>query len=98
VVVTTINDGTFNDHRRPHFCGRCLHLTTTFWLLTTTYPIVNTHFSCSVAELTEALARLGGEWSRLATAAEALAAMAGGKELVGAKEGWLAGDGECGVK
>jgi hypothetical protein len=23
-------------------------LTTTFWLLTTTYPIVNTHFSCSV--------------------------------------------------
>ena len=47
MVVTTINDGTFNDHRRPHFCGRCLLLTTTFWLLTTTYPIVNTHFSCS---------------------------------------------------
>ena len=47
MVVTTINDGTFNDHRLPHFCGRCLHLTTTFWLLTTTYPIVNTHFSCS---------------------------------------------------
>lgn len=47
MVVTTINDGTFNDHRRPHFCGRCLHLTTTFWLLTTTYPIVDTHFSCS---------------------------------------------------
>jgi hypothetical protein len=47
VVVTTINDETFNDHRRPHFCGCCLLLTTTFWLLTTTYPIVDTHFSCS---------------------------------------------------
>ena len=51
-----------------------------------------------MAELTEALARLGGDWSGLATVAEALAAMAGGKELAGAKEGWLAGDGECGVK
>jgi hypothetical protein len=30
--------------------------------------------------------------------AEALAAMAGEKELAGAKEGWLAGDGERGVK
>jgi hypothetical protein len=30
--------------------------------------------------------------------AEALAVMAGGKELAGAKEGWLAGDGERGVK
>jgi hypothetical protein len=30
--------------------------------------------------------------------AEALAAMAGGKELAGAKEGWLAGDGERRVK
>jgi hypothetical protein len=30
--------------------------------------------------------------------AEALAAMAGEKELVGAKERWLAGDGEHGVK
>jgi hypothetical protein len=51
-----------------------------------------------LAELTEALARLGGDWSGLATMAEALAAMAGGKELAGAKEGWLAGDGERGVK
>jgi hypothetical protein len=51
-----------------------------------------------LAELTEALARLGGDWSGLATAAEALAAMVGGKELVGAKEGWLGGDGERGVK
>jgi hypothetical protein len=50
-----------------------------------------------LAELAEALARLGGGWSGLATAAEALAAMAGGKELAGA-EGWLAGDGERGVK
>ena len=51
-----------------------------------------------MAELTEALARLGGDSSGLAMVAEALAAMAGGKELAGAKEGWLAGDGERGVK
>jgi hypothetical protein len=51
-----------------------------------------------MAELTEALARLGGGWSGLATVAEALAAMAGGKELTGAKEGRLAGDGEHEVK
>jgi hypothetical protein len=51
-----------------------------------------------LAELTEALARLGGGWSGLATVAEALAAMAGGNELAGAKEGWLSGDGERGVK
>ena len=51
-----------------------------------------------MAELTEALARLGGDWSGLATVAEALAAMAGRKELAGAKEGCLAGDGEHGLK
>ena len=51
-----------------------------------------------MAELTEALARLGGDWSGLATVAEALAAMAGGKELAGAKEGCLAGGGERGAK
>jgi hypothetical protein len=51
-----------------------------------------------MAELTEALARLGGDWSGLATVAEALAAMAGGKELAEAKEGCLAGGGERGVK
>jgi hypothetical protein len=51
-----------------------------------------------MAELTETLARLGGDWSGLATVAEALAAMAGGKELAGAKEGCLAGGGERGVK
>jgi hypothetical protein len=51
-----------------------------------------------LAELAEALARLGGGWSGLATTAEALAAMAGGIELAGAKERWLAGEGECGVK
>jgi hypothetical protein len=50
------------------------------------------------AKLTEALARLGGDWSGLATVAEALAAMAGEKELARAKEGCLAGDGEHGVK
>jgi hypothetical protein len=52
----------------------------------------------SLAELAEALARLGGGWNGLATVAEALAAMAGGNELAGAKEGWLAGAGERGVK
>jgi hypothetical protein len=51
-----------------------------------------------LAELAEALARLGGGWSGLATVAEALAAVAGGKEVDGAKEGWFAGDGERGVK
>jgi hypothetical protein len=51
-----------------------------------------------MAELTEVLARLGGDWSGLATVAEALAAMAGEKELAGAKEGCLAGEGEHGVK
>jgi hypothetical protein len=51
-----------------------------------------------MAKLTEALTRLRGDWGGLATVAEALAAMAGGKELAGAKEGWLAGDGERGVK
>jgi hypothetical protein len=51
-----------------------------------------------LAELAEALARLGGGWSGLSMVAEALAAVAGGKELTGAKEGWLAGDGERGVK
>ena len=51
-----------------------------------------------MAELTEALARLGGGWSGLATVAEALAAMAGGIELAGAKERGLAGEGERGVK
>jgi hypothetical protein len=51
-----------------------------------------------MVKLTEALARLGGDWSGLATVFEALAAMAGGKELAGAKEGRLARDGEHGVK
>ena len=51
-----------------------------------------------LAELAEALARLEDGWSGLATVAEALAAMAGEKELAGAREGLLAGDGERGVK
>jgi hypothetical protein len=51
-------------------------------------------FHGPLEELAEALARLGGGWSGLATVAEALAAMASGNELAGAKEGWLAGDGE----
>jgi hypothetical protein len=51
-----------------------------------------------LAELAEALARLGGGWSGLATVAEAQAVVAGGKELAGAKEGLLAGEGERGVK
>jgi hypothetical protein len=51
-----------------------------------------------LAELAEALARLEDGWSGLATVAEALAAMAGGIELAGAKEKWLADEGECGAK
>jgi hypothetical protein len=47
-----------------------------------------------MAELTEALARHGGDWSGLGMVVEALAAMAGGKELAGAKEGRLASNGE----
>jgi hypothetical protein len=47
-----------------------------------------------MAKLTERQALLGSEWSGLATVAEAVAAMAGGKELAGAKEGRLAGEGE----
>ena len=50
------------------------------------------------AELAEALARPEDGWSGLATVAEALAAMAGGNTLAGAKERWLAGEGECGAK
>jgi hypothetical protein len=51
-----------------------------------------------MAKLTERLARLVSDWSGLATVAEALAAMAGEKELAGAKEGRLAGEGEHGVR
>jgi hypothetical protein len=51
-----------------------------------------------MAKLTERLAWLGSDWSGLATVAEALAAMAGGKELAGAKEGCLAGEGEHEVR
>jgi hypothetical protein len=47
-----------------------------------------------MVKLTEQLARLGSNWGGLATVAEALVAMAGGKELAGAKEGRLAGEGE----
>jgi hypothetical protein len=44
-----------------------------------------------LAKLTERLAWLGSNWDGLATVAEALVAMAGGKELVGVKEGvWSA--------
>ena len=51
-----------------------------------------------LAELAEALACPEDGWRGLATVAEALAAMAGGIELAGAKERWLAGEGERGVK
>jgi hypothetical protein len=51
-----------------------------------------------MAKLIERLAWLGSEWSGLATVAEALAAMTGGKELAGAKEGRLAGEAELEVK
>jgi hypothetical protein len=51
-----------------------------------------------MAKLTERLVRLGSDWSGLAMVVEALAAMAGGKELAGAKEGCLAGEGEHEVR
>jgi hypothetical protein len=51
-----------------------------------------------LAELAEALARLEDGWSGLAMVVEALAAMAGGIELAGAKGKWLTGEGECGAK
>jgi hypothetical protein len=51
-----------------------------------------------LAELAEALARLEGGWSGLATVAEALSAMAGGIKLAGAKGKWPAGEDECGAK
>ena len=51
-----------------------------------------------LVELAEALACPEDGWSGLATMAEALAAMAGGIELAGAKERGLAGEGECGAK
>jgi hypothetical protein len=51
-----------------------------------------------MAKLTEWLARLGSDWSGLATVAEALVAMAGGKELAEAKEGRLAGEDGHGVR
>jgi hypothetical protein len=49
-----------------------------------------------LAKLTERLARLGSNWSGLATVAEAWVAMAGGREFAGAKERRLAGEGEHG--
>ena len=51
-----------------------------------------------LAELAEALARLEDGWSGLATVAEALATMAGGIKLAGAKGKWSAGEDECGAK
>jgi hypothetical protein len=51
-----------------------------------------------LAELAEALARHEGGWSGLATVTEALAAMAGGIKLAGAKGKWSAGEDECGAK
>jgi hypothetical protein len=50
------------------------------------------------AKLTEGQARLGSDQGGLATVAEARVAMAGGRELAGAKEGRLAGEGEHGVR
>jgi hypothetical protein len=49
-------------------------------------------------KLTEGQARLGSDWSGLATVVEAWAMMAGGRELDGAKEGRLASEGEHGVR
>jgi hypothetical protein len=49
-------------------------------------------------ELTEGQAWLGSDRGGLATVAEARVAMAGGRELAGAKEGRLASEGEHGVR
>jgi hypothetical protein len=51
-----------------------------------------------LAKLSERLARLVSNRSRLATVAEARVALAGGRELAGAKEGRLAGEGEYWVR
>jgi hypothetical protein len=51
-----------------------------------------------LTKVTEWLARLGNDRSGLATVAEARVAMAGGRELAGAKEGRLAGEGEHRVR
>jgi hypothetical protein len=51
-----------------------------------------------LAKLSEWLAWLGSDRSGLATVAEAWVAMAGEKELAGAKEGRLAGEREHGVR
>jgi hypothetical protein len=51
-----------------------------------------------LVELAEALACPEDGWSGLATMTEALAAMAGGIKLAGAKGKWLAGEGECAAK
>jgi hypothetical protein len=47
-----------------------------------------------LAKLTERMARLGSDRSGLATVAEARVAMAGGRELAGAKKGRLADEGK----
>ena len=51
-----------------------------------------------LVKLSERLAWLGSDRSGLAMVAEARVAMAGGRELAGAKEGRLAGKGEHGVR
>jgi hypothetical protein len=51
-----------------------------------------------LAKLAEALACPEDGWGGLATVAEALAAMAGGIKLAGAKGKGPAGEGECGAK
>jgi hypothetical protein len=51
-----------------------------------------------LAKQFERLARLRSDWSGLAAVAEARVAMASGRELVGAKEGRLAGEGEHGAR
>jgi hypothetical protein len=51
-----------------------------------------------LVKLSERLARLGSDRGGLATMAEARVAMVGGRELAGAKEVRLAGEGEHGVR
>jgi hypothetical protein len=51
-----------------------------------------------LAKLTERLAWLGSDRGGLAMVAEARVAMAGGRDVAGAKEGRLASKGEHGVR
>jgi hypothetical protein len=47
MVVDNFNDGTFNDHGRPHFFLSLITFNDHVYTLTTTVPVVIKHFSCT---------------------------------------------------